>query len=89
MASRSNFRVKVDLSNYYQDARRFSWIFVDSANCWLISHIKQHIVNILGIQEPFNLLLNGNEYLPPTEDVRILKENEIILYVLTITFFFY
>ncbi|XP_006616353.1 coilin-like [Apis dorsata] len=74
-----NFRVKLDLSKFYNDARRFSWIFVDSTNMFQISHLKQHITELLNINEPFHLLLNENEYLPPSENIRILKENEIIL----------
>lgn len=74
-----NFRVKLDLCKFYNDARRFSWIFIDSTNMFKISHVKQHITGLLNIKEPFHLLLNENEYLPPSENIRILKENETIL----------
>lgn len=74
-----NFRVKLDLCKFYNDARRFSWIFIDSTNMFQINHLKQHITELLNIKEPFHLLLNENEYLPPSENIRILKENETIL----------
>ncbi|KAG7202063.1 hypothetical protein KM043_004741 [Ampulex compressa] len=45
----------------------------------VIDHIKQHITKLFGITEPFHVMLNDTEYLPPMEDVRILKENETIL----------
>ena len=54
-------------------------MFVDGAKILQIAHMKKHIVNVFGIKEPFHLLLNETEYLPPTEDIRILKEDETIL----------
>ncbi|CAK9812584.1 hypothetical protein ANTQUA_LOCUS7328 [Anthophora quadrimaculata] len=36
-------------------------------------------MKLFNIKEPFHLLLNETEYLPPNEDIRILKENETIL----------
>ncbi|KAL0128325.1 hypothetical protein PUN28_003540 [Cardiocondyla obscurior] len=36
---------------------------------------------MFSISEPFHLLLNNTEYLPPVEDVRVLKENETILVI--------
>ncbi|XP_072744914.1 uncharacterized protein [Anoplolepis gracilipes] len=72
------FRLKIDLSKFYHDARQFCWIFIDGTKIQQIIHIQQHISKIFSITEPFHLLLNDTEYLPPTEDVRILKENETI-----------
>jgi len=77
-----HFRLKVDLSKFFHDARRFCWIFIDGAKIQQIIHMKQHISKLFNIVEPFHLLLNDTEYLPPIEDVRILKENETILLVL-------
>ncbi|KOX68819.1 hypothetical protein WN51_06987 [Melipona quadrifasciata] len=74
-----NFRVKLDFCNYYNDIRRFCWIFIDCTKMLQIDDIKKHIKKLFGINDPFDLLLNKNEYLPPREDIRILKENEIIL----------
>ncbi|XP_003706520.2 uncharacterized protein LOC100877110 [Megachile rotundata] len=77
--SRWNFRVKLDLSNFYNDVRRFSWIFIDGAKMLKVVHMKEHIAKLLNITEPFHLLLNKTEYLPPNEDIRIVNENETIL----------
>ncbi|XP_011642497.1 uncharacterized protein LOC105430576 [Pogonomyrmex barbatus] len=76
-----HFRLKIDLSKFFHDARRFCWIFIDGMKVQHIIHIQQHISRMFNIREPFHLLLNDIEYLPPTEDVRILKENETILVV--------
>ncbi|XP_050465710.1 coilin [Cataglyphis hispanica] len=72
-----HFRLKIDLSKFFHDARQFCWIFIDGIKIQQIFHIQQHISKLFSITEPFHLLLN-TEYLPPTEDVRILKENETI-----------
>lgn len=78
---RSHFRLKVDLSNFFHDARRFCWVFIDGTKIQQVIHMKQHISKLFNIEEPFHLLLNNTEYLPPIEDVRILQENETILLV--------
>ncbi|KAI4487914.1 hypothetical protein M0802_011733 [Mischocyttarus mexicanus] len=76
---RSNFRIKLDLSRYYQDIRQTCWIFIDSTKISSISDIKKHINKLFDISEPYYLCLNNNEYLPPFEDARIIKENETII----------
>ncbi|XP_014478697.1 PREDICTED: uncharacterized protein LOC106746536 [Dinoponera quadriceps] len=75
---RSQFRLKVNLSKFFNDARRICWIFIDLTKMQHIIHIKQHISKIFGIREPFHLMLHDSEYLPPVEDIRILLENETI-----------
>lgn len=72
------FRLKIDLSKFFHDARQFCWIFVDGTKIQQIIHIQHHISKLFSITEPFHLLLNDTEYLPPIEDVRILRENETI-----------
>ncbi|XP_015183900.1 PREDICTED: uncharacterized protein LOC107070326 [Polistes dominula] len=79
--SRSNFRIKVDLSRYYQDIRQICWMFIDGTKILLISDLKKHINKLFNISEPYHLCLNNTEYLPPSEDARILKENETIVVV--------
>ena len=54
-------------------------MFVDGAKILQIADMKKHIVKVFSLKEPFHLLLNETEYLPPTEDIRILKEDETIL----------
>ncbi|XP_076232637.1 uncharacterized protein LOC143178079 isoform X2 [Calliopsis andreniformis] len=76
---RSNFRVKLDLRHYFKDVRRFCWTFIEGPKMLQISHLKKHITRTFNIEEPFHLLLNDTEYLPATEDIRILKEDETIL----------
>ncbi|XP_031850373.2 uncharacterized protein LOC116435195 [Nomia melanderi] len=76
---RLNFRIKVDLCKFYNDVRRFCWIFVDGSRTLRISHAMEHISKLFNIKEPFHLVLNQTEYLPPNEDIRVLKENETIL----------
>ncbi|XP_076654660.1 uncharacterized protein LOC143360027 isoform X2 [Halictus rubicundus] len=76
---RSNFRIKLDLCKFYNDVRRFCWIFVDGTRMQRVAHAMDHITKLFSIKETFHLLLNEAEYLPPNEDIRVLKENETIL----------
>lgn len=78
MMKHPRFRLKIDLSEFFHDARQFCWIFVDGTKIQQIIHLQHHISKLFSITEPFHLVLNDIEYLPPTEDVRILKENEMI-----------
>ncbi|XP_050577288.1 uncharacterized protein LOC126916000 isoform X2 [Bombus affinis] len=77
--NRTNFRIKLDLCKYRNDLHRFCWIFIDSTKMKDIKDIKGHIQGLFHINEPFDLFLNEIEYLPPNEDMRILKENETVL----------
>lgn len=74
-----HFRVKVDLSKFFHDVRQCCWIFVDGTKIQQVMHLKQHISELFNIAEPFHLLLNDTEYLPPAEDVRLLENNETVL----------
>lgn len=73
-----NFRVKVDLSLFYTDARKLSYIFVDATKIFNVLHLHTKIQNIFGITKPFYLYVN-NVFLPVNEDVRIIKDDEIIV----------
>ncbi|XP_046737349.1 uncharacterized protein LOC124406055 [Diprion similis] len=76
-----NFRVKVDLSAFYDDVRRFSWVYVDKGTVTCICHLQNHITKVFDIRQPLHLLLHTGEYLPANEDARILKENDTIVAV--------
>lgn len=72
-----NFRVKVDLSKFFQDHRKTSWIFVDTSKTSCIKQLKDHIVKIFDITEPSYLLCDST-YLPCKEDVRIVQYDNLI-----------
>ena len=69
------FCIKLDFCKYYNDLRRFCWIFIDCTKMLQIDDIKKHIKKLFRIKDPFDLFLNDNEYLEKT----VLKENKIIL----------
>ncbi|XP_068969329.1 uncharacterized protein coil [Bombus flavifrons] len=77
--NRTNFRIKLDLCKYHKEMHRFCWIFIDSTKMINIKDVKGHINSLFRVNEPFDLFLNEVEYLPPNEDIRILKENETVL----------
>ncbi|KAF7988830.1 hypothetical protein HCN44_007140 [Aphidius gifuensis] len=78
MESRSNYRILIDLSNYYDDARRLSCVFTDDKTISHIIHLKQRISKVFKIPGEFYLVAGQEVYLPLNEDIRIIKENEII-----------
>ncbi|XP_012269844.2 uncharacterized protein LOC105694072 [Athalia rosae] len=78
---RCNFRVKLDLSNFYNDVRRASWVYVNKDTISCICHLQKHIAKVFDIRKSFHLLLTSGEYLPPNEDARILNDNEMVLVV--------
>lgn len=82
MESRSNFRILIDLSNYYDDARRLSCVFTDDKTISHIIHLKQRISKVFKIPGEFYLVAGQEVYLPLNEDIRIIKENEIIQLVI-------
>lgn len=72
-----NFRVKVDLSKFFQDIRKVSWIFVDTSRTSCIKQLKDHIAKVFDIHEPFYLSCEST-YLPCKEDVRIVQYDNLI-----------
>ncbi|XP_043471161.1 coilin isoform X2 [Leptopilina heterotoma] len=72
-----NFRVKVDLSKFFQDIRKISWIFVDTSRTSCIKQLKDHIAKVFDIQESFYLSCEST-YLPCKEDVRIVQYDNLI-----------
>lgn len=77
--SETNFRVKLNLSKFYQDVRRSSWIYIDNARMLRVYHMKDHICKLFNIKEPCHLLINDTDYLPPNEDIRVLRASETII----------
>ena len=79
---RQNFRIKIDLSKIYNDARQCSWVFVDSEKISFVKDFEVHVQNIFEINKPFHLLSKINEkliFLPSEEDIRILQNNDLVL----------
>ncbi|XP_012270452.1 uncharacterized protein LOC105694396 [Orussus abietinus] len=75
----NSFRVKIDLSSLYHDSRRHSWVYIVQFERPQIRDLEKHVAQVFGIKEPFHLLINGNEYLPPVEDIRIIKETDVLV----------
>ncbi|XP_014224301.1 uncharacterized protein LOC106650668 [Trichogramma pretiosum] len=82
--TRHDFRVKVDLSRVFKDARRYSWIFVDSTKIFDVRHLANRVQEVFGVSQPFHLLStheDTNVFLPLDEDVRVLENNDTVLIV--------
>ncbi|KAG5887927.1 hypothetical protein JTB14_003023 [Gonioctena quinquepunctata] len=75
MSIARNFRVIVNLSNFFSDHRHRARVFV-SENIQTIQDLQDKISRIFQIQS-FHLT-SQNEFLPPSEDVRILQNDELL-----------
>lgn len=75
--TRLNFRIKVDLTKFFDDHRRTSWVFVETSTILNVKHLKEHIAKLFDIKEPFYLLCDST-YLPFKEDVRILNNDNFV-----------
>lgn len=81
MESRSNYRKVIDLSKYFNDARKLSYVYINEKSMSHIVHLKERISNVFKIPGEFHLVtvVAGTEiYLPPNEDIRIIEEDEVI-----------
>uniref|UniRef100_A0A0C9RLV1 COIL protein n=1 Tax=Fopius arisanus TaxID=64838 RepID=A0A0C9RLV1_9HYME len=77
MENLPNYRVKVDLSEFYKDVRKLSYVYVNEKSTSHILHLHERIKKIFGITRPFYLTCEG-VYLPLNEDVRIIQGEETI-----------
>lgn len=74
----SRFRINIDLSRYFNDTRKLSYIHIDKTKVKRIVDLEKYIAKMFPIHGIFYLVLNGNAYLPPNEDVVIIQPNELI-----------
>lgn len=72
---RNNFRIVVDLSSYFSDYRSRVKIFINE-NITTIKDIEDKLRALFEISA-FHLT-SGNDYLPPSEDVRLLQPDEVL-----------
>ncbi|XP_063972322.1 uncharacterized protein LOC135160075 [Diachasmimorpha longicaudata] len=78
MENPKNYRVKVDLAQFYEDVRKLSYVYVNEKNISHILHLHERIKQVFGITRPFYLSSCEGVYLPMNEDVRIIQEEETI-----------
>lgn len=76
MSDIKNFRITLQLSHFFQDHRSLCKVFVNS-KMQCISDLQNHIQNIFNIKNFY--FLSGGHYIPPSEDIRILQRDDIIL----------
>lgn len=69
------FRISVNLSQFFSDHRNRIRLFI-GRDMKKIEDIEIKIKNIFGIENVY--LTSQNEYLPTSEDVRILQNDEVI-----------
>lgn len=73
ITEKMEFRIVLHLSNFYHDYRRESRVFI-SKQFITIAELEQHIAKIFNIDNFY--LSCQNYFLPPTEDIRILHEDD-------------
>ncbi|XP_064543072.1 coilin [Drosophila montana] len=66
-----NFPIKVDLSNYFSDARSCSLVLVDVT--WEnVKELQDHIQKLFYLKD-ISLLTNDGCYVPPKESIKVIK----------------
>jgi hypothetical protein len=76
-------RITVNLGMFFHDHKSLVRIYVNK-NLKCIQDVEKHISNIFNVHNFY--LKSENHYLPPTEDVRVLNDGDIVWYVLTLHF---
>lgn len=73
----TSFRIKVDLSEYFVDCRKESYIFVKQE--WeAIKEIQGHISRLFNLSRNPLLVTGDGVYLPPEESIQILNQADTI-----------
>lgn len=73
----ASFRIKVDLSDYFDDCRKESYIFVKQE--WeAINKIQGHISRLFSLGQSPLLITGDGIYLPPEESIQILNQADTI-----------
>ncbi|KAJ8927889.1 hypothetical protein NQ314_019633 [Rhamnusium bicolor] len=75
MSTNRNFRITINLSSFFHDHRNRARIFIND-DIATINDLQDRIKKIFYIDN-FHLT-SQNEFLPPSEDVRILRNDDII-----------
>lgn len=66
----------INLSMWFHDHRRRARIFIND-DIQTIRDLEKHIEKIFKIKKI--LLTSRDEFLPPSEDIRILQQNDVLL----------
>lgn len=73
----ASFRIKVDLSEFFSDCRKESYIFVKQE--WAqVKKIQNHIMTLFSLSRSPLLITGDGIYLPPEESIQILNQSDTI-----------
>lgn len=73
----NSFRVTLFLQHFFSDQRGSCRVYITS-HMKTIQDLQNHINDIFHLDKDFYLISN-NLFLPNAEDVRILKEDDIVM----------
>ena len=79
---RQDFRIKLDNSRIFRDARQYSWVFIDSTQIFYVSQLADHVQRLFNVKRPFHFLSKFEDmcyYLPVDEDIRVLENNDTVV----------
>ncbi|ALC40561.1 coil, partial [Drosophila busckii] len=72
-----NFALKIDLSNYFKDARKCSLVSINRS--WSnIKDLQDHIQKLFHLNN-ISLLTNDGYYLPPKESILLLNPGQSLI----------
>lgn len=72
-----NFRVKVDLADFYSDVRRHAYIFLNK-DMTTIAAVRDHIRKVFAITDITDLTTGEGIFLAPLESVQIISVGDTI-----------
>lgn len=79
MSEFKNFRITLHLNNFFRDHRTKARLFINK-QLTSIADLENHIKNIFNITNFY--LTCKDDFLPPSEDIRILQNEDSVWYVL-------
>ncbi|XP_049780550.1 uncharacterized protein LOC126179242 [Schistocerca cancellata] len=71
------FRVRLDLSQFFSDIKKFSCVYVDLSRDRQIADVVDRISEVFGIERPLSLL-DERFYLPESENVNVLRNSNVV-----------
>ncbi|XP_072383091.1 uncharacterized protein [Diabrotica undecimpunctata] len=78
--AQNNFILVINLSEFFTDHRQRARIFINE-KIKKVEDLQHKIANCFGIEN--FILTSSNEYLPPAEDVRIIRNDDVVCVIPT------
>lgn len=73
----SGFALNLDLTQYFEDLRKYASVFVDSTKYKEVGDVENHIKNVFKLDD--NICLTNKKFLiPRSESIHILQQYDLL-----------